>query len=589
MRFLVRALFTIAFLGAVTAAANAATVSGVVTSAATGNALGGMVVAAYDPAGNLAGTATTDETGFYVLTLPPGEYRLLAYDFTGVYATTFDANAESFETSPLRSISASGAQVSFALVNGGTIAGSVQTNSGAPRANAVVEAYNLSGTRRGFTTTNAAGEYSLVLPPREYKVIAYDVNGTYAASFYAGVRSFAEATPVAVTESASTPVSFSLDPAARVSGKTVDAAAGAALASILVYAFTPAGAIVAATETDATGTFRFSLPAGDYRFVAADDARVYATAYYDRSMSFTASNVVVLAAGQQWSNAQIALTRGARVRGHVNAPSLVIGAYNADGTLHASATSDAAGNYTLVVVPGEYRIAVSDPALTFATLFYGGVADFRAAQRLQVIADVNGIDVTLPRGGRVSGTVRNNITEQPVAGITVGAYDDAGALVTSATTGIDGRHALVVAPGAYRLVAFDPALNFATAYAGGASSYETTGPLFVEVDARITADFTIRRGVRVRGSVTTPLGASANGVEVFAIDASGNRVAGAVTNDGAFTVVVAPGTYRFIAVDPSRRYAPAGASNEVTIVQGQTPAPIALMLEAAARRRAVRH
>ena len=578
MRSLARALFTIVFLAAVPAA-HAATVSGSVTSAATGNALSGMVVAAYDPSGNLAGSATTDATGLYVLTLPAGAYRLLAYDFSGVYATMFDANAESFETAPLRSV-VSSIQVSFALVAGGMVSGQVQTTTGVSLPNAVVEAYNLSGTRRGFTTTNASGDYSLVLPPGQYKLVAYDATGTFAASFHSGARSFAEATPVTVSEFASAPVSFALGSAARVTGKTIDAANGAVLPSILVYAYTPAGALVAVTESDATGTFRLSLPAGDYRFVAADEDRVYATAYYDRGASFSSSNVVVLAAEQQWSNAQLALMRGARISGRVNAPNLFIGAYNADGTVHASATSDAAGNYTLVVVPGQYSIAVSDPTLTFATVFY--------PQRLHVTGDVSGIDVTLPRGGQVSGTVRN-ANAQPLAGITVGAYDASGALAASATTGADGRYAFVVAPAAYRLVAFDPALDHATSYAGGASSYETTGPVAVEADAMITADFTMRRGVRVRGSVTTPTGAAANGIEVFALDASGNRVAGATTHEGEFTVVVAPGTYRFVAIDPTRRYGPAEMSPEVTIVQGQTPVPIALALQAASRRRAVRH
>jgi hypothetical protein len=541
-----------------------------------------MVVEAYDAAGNRRGAATTDATGFYTLTLPVGEYRFLAYDLSGVYATMFDANAESFETSPLRSVPASGFQVSFALVKGGVIAGTVQTSSGVPRATAVVEAYNLSGTRRGFTTTNSSGEYSLVLPPGDYKVVAYDSIGTYAAQFHSGARSFADATPVRVNESATRPVSFTLSTAARVTGKAVDATTGAALASISVYAYTPAGSLVTVTTTDATGTFRLSLPAGDYRFVAADAGRVYATSYYDGTSSFEAANVITLSAGEQRTNVQLALIRGVRISGHVNAPNLVIGAYNLDGTLHASTTSDAGGNYTLVVAPGDYRIAVSDPSLTFATLFYGGAIDFRVALRLTVNSDASGIDVTLPRGGRVSGTVGQE-------GIVVGAYNEAGVLVASARTGADGRYALVVAPGMYRLVAFDPALNFATSYAGGATSYETTVPVAVAADATITADFMMLRGVRVSGSVSDPHGGAIDGVEVFALDANGNRAAGAVSNDGAFTIVVVPGRYRFVAIDPTRRYAPSVVSAEVTVVQGQTPAPIALTLQAASRRRAVRH
>ncbi|HEX2123000.1 MAG TPA: hypothetical protein VHL59_15310, partial [Thermoanaerobaculia bacterium] len=233
--------------------------------------------------------------------------------------------------------------------------------------------------------------------------------------------------------------------------------------------------------------------------------------------------------------------------------------------------------------------AVSDASLTYATLFYGGATDFRFAQKLSVLADVSGIDVTLPRGGHVSGTVRNSATLQMLGGTIVAAYDASGMLSATAVTGSDGRYALVVAPGTYRFAAFDPQLQFATSYAGGATSYETTGPLSVDAEATITVDFAMRRGIRVSGTVTSDNSAVLSGIEVFALDANGNRAAGAVTKDGAFTVVVAPGTYRFVAVDPFRRFASGPQSPAVAIVEGQTPPAIPLTVTAVTRRRAVRH
>lgn len=587
MHFPARALFAVLLAGAAVAA-NAAAVTGTVTSGATGGALNGMVVAAYDSIGNLQGTASTDGTGLYVLSLPAGDYRLLAYDPAGVYATAFDTNAESFETSPVRAISSSNAQVSFTLVKGGFVTGSVRTAFGAPLVEAVVEAYNLSGTRRGFATTNSNGDCSLVLPPGEYKLVAYEASGAYAVTFHRGVRSFDEATPVQVIEATGIDVVFTLAAAARVSGTAIDAVTRLPLGSILVYAYTSAGALVSQTTTLATGAFNISLPAGDYRFVAADASRVYATAYYDGSRSFESASVITVAAGEQRPGMQLALTRGARITGHVNAPNLTVAAYNLDGTFHASTTSDAAGNYTLVVAPGEFRIAVSDPSLTYALLFYGGTTDFRFAQKLSVTGDVGGIDVTLPRGGRVSGTVGSNASEL-LAGITVAAYDASGMLAATGITSSAGRYAIVVAPGTYRFVAFDAQLRYATSYAGGATSYETCSPLAVEADAMIAADFTMRRGVRVNGAVTCNDVGVLTGIDVFALDVAGNRVAGAVSKDGAFTIVVVPGTYRFIAIDPFRRYASAAPSPEVVVVEGQTPPALTLWLTSTARRRSVRH
>jgi hypothetical protein len=89
--------------------------------------------------------------------------------------------------------------------------------------------------------------------------------------------------------------------------------------------------------------------------------------------------------------------------------------------------------------------------------------------------------------------------------------------------------------------------------------------------------------------VTHENGGALNAIEVFALDASGNRVAGAVTNGGAFTIVVASGTYRFVAVDPLGRYSPSAPTAEITITQGQPPPTLALTLQGQARRRSVRH
>ena len=584
MRFLVRALFTVLLA----TAAGAASVTGTVKSA-TGVALGNMVVTAYDATGSRIGQASTDTTGFYDMSLNAGDYRFLAYDPEGVYATSFDANAESFETTPLRTIPASGAQVSFILRKGGVITGKVQNAGGFSIDGAVVEVYNLSGTRRAFASTNDSGDYSIVVPPGEYKVVAYELTGAYAVTFHRSVRSFDEATPVHVAEGESASVFFNLGVAARVSGTALNPTM-AAVPQILVYAYTPAGALVAKTTTDFLGSFRLSLPAGDYRFVAADARlRLYATAYYDRSSSFERSTIVTLAPGEQRDNIGIVMAPAAWINGEVNAPNLVVAAYNLDGTLHAQTTSEASGRYSLLVAPGEYRIAVSDPALTYATLFYGGTTDFRFAPSVSVQTNVYSIDVTLPRGGRVNGTVRDGSNSQTLARMTVVGYDLSGRMAGTASTNGEGRYALVLAPGAYRILAFDPRLDYATGYAGGAMSYETAAPLVIEAGAMITADLALRRAVRVSGLVTTSDGDLLTGIEVFALDAGGNRAAGATSRDGAFTIAVAPGSYRFVAVDPFRRYVSSETTLEFVIADGQPPPAILLTMSTLSRRRSVRH
>ena len=583
-----RALLACGLLCAIAFSVHGATVRGNVTEAGSRAPLAGMVVAAYDTAGALRGTATTDSTGLYLLSISTGDYRLLAYDPAGIYATAFDGNAESFETSPVRTIPSAGAEIPFALVKGGTVAGSVARADGVAHAGAVVEAYNLSGTRRAFTSAGADGAYSLVLPPGTYKLVAWDPNDKYATLFHRQVRSFDEATPVAVTAGKKTEnIFFTLEEAAHVTGRAVDGATQAPLASIDVYAYTSDGHLVSRTSTDATGAYRLSLPAGAYRFVAADPARRYATAFHNGSRSFERADVMTFGAGEQRANVNIALVRGVIVSGRVNAANVSVAAYNVDGTLHNAAPSGAGGAYSLVVAPGEYRIGAFDSALQWATRFYPDTADFRAAERLWILSNVPGINLTLPRGGRITGMVRWP-DGKPFGGIFVAAYDSAGTAITSAVSAANGSFAMVVAPGLYRVLAFDAALNCATSYAGGATSFEATVPIQVAADAVATVAIDMRAGLRVTGQVRSESGAALTGIEVVALNGVGNRVAAATSADGAFTLVLVPGIYRFLAFDPAAHYYAVVHPNAVTVTEAQIPS-VSFTLERVERRRSARH
>ncbi|HEX8152628.1 MAG TPA: carboxypeptidase regulatory-like domain-containing protein, partial [Thermoanaerobaculia bacterium] len=330
--------------------------SGTVTAADTRQTLRGMVVAVYDAAGSLSGTATTDATGFYSVTLPAGNYRVLAYDPLGAYATAFDGNAQSFSTSPVVSLGATqNLTINFVLPVGTVVSGIVQTPGGALLPGATVAAYNLSGTLRGFTTTDLQGGYSLVLPAGEYKLVAYDESASYASSFYRNAFDFISATPVRTGSTPATGINFRLTVAARVLSTVVDASTRQPLAGITVYAFTESGVPAADTKTDANGVFRFALPAGRYRFVTGDETRRYAPAFHAGRRSFAEADLIEVTAGNIVSF-QIAASRGGIVAGRVinELAGVTVAAYNIDGTLHASTTTTADGRYELLLAPGNY-------------------------------------------------------------------------------------------------------------------------------------------------------------------------------------------------------------------------------------------
>lgn len=557
-------------------AADAAIVRGTV-SAPGGTRLSGMRVEAYDLTGVLRGTATTDAGGAYTLALPAGQYRLLAYDPVGTYATTFYPDADSFEGSaPVTAVEGSPVQADFTLFLGGTISGTV-TAMNAPLANAVVEVYNLTGSRRGFTRTNAAGEFSLVVPAGDFKVFAYDSNGFYAGEFYANARAFTEAQALRVLPDSPRSLVFALEPAATVGGGVFDALTGLGIPGLEVYAYTPAGAQVATTITDAQGLFRLTLPGGQYRFVSADRTRTYATAFWINARAFSRSEILTVGPGASRLDVRLTAERAATIQGNVASLGALVTAYNLDGTVHARTQVGSFGDYSLTVAPGQYRLA-AEPLTQHATQFYAGTPDFAAAQVITLIGGQTlTIDFQPPRAGLFSGTVRDAVTQQPLAGMTVAAYDASGVRVAETSTRSDGSYALLVAPGEYRLVAFDPRLEYATAYA--------PSPRTVTVDSATPLDFTLRRGTRVSGTVVLPNGTGVEGAEILVFDLSGNPVAGATTAaDGTFTLVLLPGSYTFVA-----------RTQFVSVTRGPidvgavSPAPVGFVLEGSGRRRSARH
>ena len=584
---LLRALLALAACCLAAAAGSAATVTGTIRGADMQQPLASKVVAAYDTTGTLRASGTSDPTGTYVLSLPAGSYRLLAYDLQGIYATAFDGNADSFETTPLTTVGVSDTvHRNFTLVLGGSIAGMVQQFSGAALQGAIVEAYNLSGTRRGFTTTDASGRYSLVLPPGQYKLVAYESTGELAFAFYPDTRTFAEAQPVSVSASHVTnAVDFLLQRAGRLSGRVFDQATGLPLSNIDITVYTTAGIAVTSMKTGSTGAYQFSLPPGSYRLAAGDPGRTYAPGFLGGGRAFESSTVISLVAAGSQAHADFALVRGATIAGRVldasGAPvaNVTAAAYNLDGTLHTHATTNAAGQYELLVQPGTYKLVVFDTQLTYATAFFGGARDFASTGAVGVAAGqkISGFNFAVQRGGRVSGTVREGST--PRAGITVAAYDITGVLIASTLTAADGTYAMVLTPGSYRIVAFDSTFRYAPAYDNGAASFDQTVPRTIAAGSSVIADLALRRGMTVSGDVVDVLGNPVHGVNVFAVDAAGNRVSGATTINGAFSFAVTPGTWRILV---------GGQGPTVTVIEGVTPPRVRITFEAQPKRRGVR-
>lgn len=560
-----RALILTATLLALAGAVQAASISGTVTDSA-GSRLRDMTVVAYDPAGILVASASTNSQGRYTLGVQGGSFHVLAFDPAGNFATRFYVDAPSFEDSLTITLGGSESRsgVDFALTRGGIVAGRVTSTSGAPLAGVTVAAYNLDGSRRGFTGTNGAGLYSLLLPPGIYKLAAFDGSGQYATGFFDDQPTFQTATEMAVSAFLSSQADFGLALAARVSGTLVDATGGAPLAGRIVTAYTVAGTPVASVVSNTAGQFTLSLPAGVYKLIAEDPVGTYAPGFFPAANSFERAEEITLAAGESLEGLAFPLTvsgllSGSVVEAGTGAPlKMSVAAYNLDGTLRALTGTDSLGRFLLLLPPGDYKLAAYDELSLFVTQFFLGKNNFPEATPSRVLrgAETSGVDFMLTRGVQVSGRVRDASNGLPLMGISVAAYDGSGALAGVTRTGITGNWAMALLPGQYRFAAFDPSLRFATSFFV-ATPYFSDAAIVELGNGNVSGvSFELNRGRVFTGRVQSMAGEPLADIVVLTYDLSGRQVSSTMTDgEGRFSVVVSPGTYKLAASDPQRRYA----------------------------------
>jgi protocatechuate 3,4-dioxygenase beta subunit len=247
------------------------------------------------------------------------------------------------------------------------------------------------------------------------------------------------------------------------------------------------------------------------------------------------------------------------------------GAVLPNATIYASATNgsgfgetDATGKYKVLALnPGQYQIMVIAPETkNLVDGFYTTAnanhftASAAAATKVTVGGNKAGIDVKLPAGYTITGTITNTAaTPTPLAGIAVGA---SGLSNDQTTTDAAGKYTLRgLAAGAYKLT-LSPSGNtsylsgfYSTANANrfvlaiGSASNITVGPSRSAINIKIPTGYTIS------GKIMNAAGAALPDVSVNAFKSSYSRQ---VTTDAAGNYQIkglAAGTYKLELNPPS--------------------------------------
>ncbi len=550
---------------------SAATITGTVT-AAGGAPLPSMTIAVYGISGLQVATATSNAQGSYSVSVPAGTYRLLAFDPMGVYATSFYNGASCFETSlELTLTNDASFTANFILIRAGRITGVVQAaSSEEPLAQMTVAAYNEDGSRRGLVTTGAGGGYTIVLPPGNYRVVAYDDTAVYAVQFFRDRSDFESADIVPVTSGATSgAVDFKLPRSARASGSVSEALTGIPLGGITIAAYDSFGRVLASTTTSPQGGFSFAVPPVPFRLAASDPSGLYASTFLGGASSFEGSAILTPVPEQLLGGLQFAMTKGGRIEGRIidaagaALAGITVTAWNPDGSIRGTTTTGSDGRYSLVLPQGSFRVGAHDDRLQFAGRFFDSAPDFASGHLIPVIGQTTtgGIDFVLAIAGRMSGTTYRAGDGAPLVGIVLTAWDASGRVVATTRSKADGTFILAVAPGSYRLVAHDPEfhpdLYYATTFYGGAPSFALSQQITVlagqespnllmpmAIAGRLTGF------VRRRGDI-----AAVNGATIHVYDLEGNEIATADSDStGNFNIPLPSGSYKVAASDRQGRF-----------------------------------
>lgn len=472
-------------------------IDGTVIDAATHQPVAGVLVQAYGSDDNEVATAFTDASGHYVLSgLDPGDYKVgfLPASSGLDYLTQYNDGASTLDDAdPVTVTVGQSAHLSDAQLRAaGTISGRVTAAStGEPIWGVWVSVYDSTSGYSATAFTGDDGDYAIHgLPTGTYTVAFYPFfAGTqYTQQYYHG-RQRADADPVHVNAGSPTSgIDASLQSAGTISGTVTDASTGTPLSGIPVTAYRPDLSSVSVHSDAAgqysltglaTGTYRVAFSSSMYGGFPSQDGD-YAPQYYDTKTSFTDADPVQVNAGTTTSGIDGALTRGGQISGTVTdsvsgdaVSHMYVYVYQADGSYFISGQTDSTGHYTVGgLATGDYTVQFApDDQTNYIGVYYHSKT-YTDADPVHVTLDemTSGIDQQVQRGARITGTVLDSETHDPIAGVNVNANGYLGTLFGygNATTDASGHYVVNgLATGSYALAFYDGSGHHLPKYSDG--------------------------------------------------------------------------------------------------------------------------
>ncbi|MBE2267214.1 MAG: carboxypeptidase regulatory-like domain-containing protein, partial [Anaerolinea sp.] len=362
--------------------------------------------------------------------------------------------------------------IDIQLEAAGTITGTIFGSGGVPLAGRFVD-WLLNGYDNKTTCTDSSGNYQLTGVPLNAGVRVrawgpYSCSGTATnlyTQYWTTSTTFAGGTAITLTPGSPTigGVNFTLQTGGIVTGTITNAFTGAPIVGGTITAFDPATAnFLNNTGSNSSGAYTLlGIRPGNTWFRGT--ALSYIEEYYNNKTTQLNADQVAVTTGGTVPNINFTLDPTTGIRGTVYAPNgtttvagATVIAYDANGTLRGSTTTNGSGFYQLYAGAGSFKLEVRSSS--YPTEFYADQLTFATANSVNVSTNefTENINFTLDEGGVITGRVTEADGTTPIANVNLDTYEQVGGVIYTATTDASGNYRIPVRPGAYRVRAWEP-------------------------------------------------------------------------------------------------------------------------------------
>ncbi len=408
-------------------------------------------------------------------------------------ATSFIANAG--EERWIRVSGFGGATGGFTLGvgEGGEIAGTVtDAVTGDPLQGIHVEIWNPDGFFVRSGTTDAAGRYvsagSLLSGtyfvstdnPYDYIDELYDDRPCPGGAHSGCDPTTGESVQVTLGTTVDG-IDFALSPAGSISGTIIDASTGSGTEGARVEIWDAAGDFAGSATTDSLGGYVVGgLAAGTY-FAGTDTSQFLDELYDDLpcpggtpgGCDVTTGSPIEVVVNTVTPGIDFVLDRQGGISGVVTdamtgdpVPSIEVNIYNASGSYRGSDYTDAAGTYSVGGLDAGHYCALTGNYADYAAALYDDLACSAGCTvttgtpiDVEINVTTSGIDFALDQLGKISGTVTDSATGDPLASVLVEIWNASGSYETGRSTDSSGNYAVEgLEPGTYFAVTDDRAI-----------------------------------------------------------------------------------------------------------------------------------